>query len=123
MTETVGRMMPAVLTDDMVIAFAEAWYSKRRTIDDPDMEDAYAELLRAAPDPWRPIDTAPKDERETVLVSDGRAVGEAFWHDGSQCYGHRGKAGWFWEADRDRLLTASNAHVTHWMPLPAPPKP
>ena len=79
---------------------------------------AYAAGQRAA---WQPIETAPQDERETVLVSDGYTVGEAFWHDGSQCYGHRGKAGWFWEADRDSLPTASNAHATHWMPLPLPP--
>lgn len=87
--------------------------------------DVVAELRRlhalTAQDGWLPIESAPQNERESVLVSDGQAVGEAFWHDGSQCYGHRGKAGWFWEADRDSLLTASNAHVTHYRPLPAPP--
>ena len=68
---------------------------------------------------WMPISTAPKGE--WVLLSDGDEVGQGFWHDGSQCYGHRGGAGWFWMEDYGSLLTASNAHVTHWMPLPAPP--
>lgn len=69
---------------------------------------------------WQPIETAPKDD--LVLLSDGFTVGEGFWHDGSECYGHRGIAGWFWESDRANLLIASNAHATHWMPLPPPPE-
>jgi hypothetical protein len=70
---------------------------------------------------WQPIDTAPKGDN--VLLSDGATVGEGFWHDGSQCHGHRGGPGWFWESDRGDLLIASNAHATHWMPLPGPPEP
>lgn len=72
---------------------------------------------------WQPIAEAAKNERESVIVTDGSCVGEAFWHDGSQFYGHRGKAGWFWEADRDSLLTASNVFPTHFQPLPLPPSP
>ena len=70
---------------------------------------------------WQPISTAPKDGT-SVLLAGTRSVGEGFWDDGSECYGHRGGAGWFWEGDRGSLLTASNAIVTHWMPLPEPPK-
>ena len=70
---------------------------------------------------WRSIESAPKDG--TLIVSDGSAVGEAFWHDGSECYGHRGGAGWFWECDRGQLLTASNCHPTLYQPLPAAPLP
>ncbi len=70
---------------------------------------------------WQPIDTAPKDG-ESILITDGSNVGEGFYHDGSECYGHRGKAGFFWQDDRDNLLTARNAFATHWMPLPPPPK-
>jgi hypothetical protein len=69
---------------------------------------------------WQPIETAPKDN--SILLTDGWSVGEGFWHDGSECYGHRGKEGWFWESDRGNLLIASNAHATHWMPLPPPPQ-
>ncbi|WJN52069.1 hypothetical protein [Pseudomonas asiatica] len=41
--------VPRVPTDEMIVAFAEAWYSKRQTIDDPDMLDAYAAMLAVAP--------------------------------------------------------------------------
>ncbi|BCG27587.1 hypothetical protein TUM18999_57780 [Pseudomonas tohonis] len=41
--------VPWQITTDMVVAFAETWYRKRRAIDDPEMDDAYAALLLAAP--------------------------------------------------------------------------
>ncbi|VFR96445.1 phage-related hypothetical protein [plant metagenome] len=44
-------LVPVEHTLDMVIAFAEVWYSKRRAIDDHDMQDAYAAMLAAAPTP------------------------------------------------------------------------
>lgn len=43
-------MVPRVPTDEMIVAFAEAWYSKRQCIDDPDMLDAYAAMLAVAPE-------------------------------------------------------------------------
>lgn len=43
------QMVPVAPTDDMIVAFAEAWYSKHQTIDDPDMLDAYRDMLVAAP--------------------------------------------------------------------------
>lgn len=43
---------------------------------------------------WQPIETAPEgDPFATVLIASGSCVGEAFWHDGSECHGHRGGAG------------------------------
>ncbi|MBC2660053.1 hypothetical protein H7A76_31885 [Pseudomonas sp. MSSRFD41] len=45
------QLVPTVPTDDMIVAFAEAWYSKRQTIDDPDMLDAYRDMLVVAPSP------------------------------------------------------------------------
>lgn len=49
------KLVPAEPTTDMVIAFAETWYSKRRAYDDPDMDDAYRDMLAAAPTPPQPI--------------------------------------------------------------------
>ena len=43
------QMVPVEPTDDMIVAFAEAWYSKHQTIDDPDMLDAYRDMLVTAP--------------------------------------------------------------------------
>lgn len=45
------KLVPVEPTDDMVIAFAETWYSKRQAYDDPDMLDAYRDMLAAAPVP------------------------------------------------------------------------
>lgn len=49
------KLVPMKPTDEMVIAFAEQWYSKRQVIDDPEMDDAYTALLQAAPPPPLPI--------------------------------------------------------------------
>ncbi len=70
---------------------------------------------------WLPIEGAPKDG-STFLITDGQYVDAAFYHDGGQCYGHRGHAGFFAESDRYNLLTASNWNgANKWMPLPEPP--
>ncbi len=47
------RLVPMVPTEDMVVAFAETWFSKVRCIDDHDMTDAYAAMLDAAPLPTK----------------------------------------------------------------------
>lgn len=43
------QMVPVAPTDDMIVAFAEAWYSKHQTIDDPSMLEAYHDMLVVAP--------------------------------------------------------------------------
>jgi len=45
------RLVPVALSEDMLLAFAETWYSKKRCIDDCEMDDAYAAMLEAAPIP------------------------------------------------------------------------
>lgn len=49
------RLVPVVPTDDMIVAFAEAWYSERQAYDDPEMMGAYRDMLAAAPTPPKPI--------------------------------------------------------------------
>lgn len=43
------KLVPVKLTEDMLIAFAEVWYSKKRCIDDCEMADCYEAMLAAAP--------------------------------------------------------------------------
>lgn len=69
---------------------------------------------------WQPIETAPRNGW-TVLLAESGYVDSGFWHDGSECHGHRGGAGWFSEDDRNNLLIARNVHPTHWMPFPDAP--
>lgn len=52
--------VPLPLTDDMEVAFAEAWYSKRRCVDDVEMADAWAAACNAAPE-------SPQDPRTESL--------------------------------------------------------
>ena len=53
---------------------------------------------------WQPIETAPTDQK--ILVTDGEMVWTAW-----------SKGGMWWAVD-DR-----SGPITHWMPLPEPPKP
>ena len=69
---------------------------------------------------WMPIETAPRDG-SCILLTDRDSVTPGFYHDGSEGYSHRGGGGVFDEVHRGSLLTASNFHATHWMPLPEPP--
>jgi hypothetical protein len=43
--------VPRVPTEEMIVAFAETWFKKRRCIDDPEIDDAYAALIEASPAP------------------------------------------------------------------------
>lgn len=45
------KLVPVVPTDEMIVLFAEQWYSERQTIDDPQLEGAWAAALSAAPSP------------------------------------------------------------------------
>lgn len=45
------KLVPVEPTEDMIVAFAEQWYSHAQTIDDPQMVEAYRALLDAAPQP------------------------------------------------------------------------
>jgi|GEM_PF-911867 len=43
------KLVPIKPTEDMVVAFAEEWYSHQQAIDDPQMDEAYAAMLDAVP--------------------------------------------------------------------------
>jgi hypothetical protein len=111
-------LVPLIATDDMIVAFAEQWYSKRQAIDDPDMADAYKAMLAVAPQPaaapsgdaWQPIETAPKDGTRILI---GRAG-----------YPWTFVAGWnphrqHWAYGSDAMSYLPMA--THWKPSPLAP--
>lgn len=75
------KMVPATMTLDMSVAFAETWFSKVRCIDDAEMQDAYAAMLAAAPTP----PASAQDEPITVaLEPDPRGVSVGVWQ-GPRC--------------------------------------
>ncbi|EIX1854814.1 hypothetical protein QMS96_19675 [Cronobacter sakazakii] len=47
------KLVPIEPTFEMQIAFAEAWFSKVRCVDDCELEDAYIAMLAAAPEPCK----------------------------------------------------------------------
>ena len=61
---------------------------------------------------WQPIETAPKDGTRVLVVERG-TVSIADWFDGN---GWEPGACW-WATDSGSLRD-----VTHWMPLPEPPR-
>lgn len=73
------KLVPVEPTDDMIVAFAEAWYSKRQTIDDPEMMDAYRDMLAAAPAPPQPIYDEAKEQYVPVMQWSDDGVN---WMDG-----------------------------------------
>ncbi|EPN9529367.1 hypothetical protein ACT5AM_004108 [Cronobacter malonaticus] len=47
------KLVPIEPTVEMQIAFAEAWFSKVRCVDDCELEDAYIAMLAVAPEPCK----------------------------------------------------------------------
>lgn len=63
---------------------------------------------------WQPIDThRPRIDPDSVLIADGRAVGEARWHTDEH--------GWWWAGNDPTDSWGSQVYPTHWMLLPDPP--
>jgi hypothetical protein len=76
--------------------------------------------IRPAPD-WQDISTAPRDGTVVILfaagvVCVGRYDGPS---DGAVIAGTPSQYEWF---DLSEMRSLHNSGVTHWMPLPAPPK-
>lgn len=61
---------------------------------------------------WHPIETAPLDGT-SVLVAEGRAVGEAKYYE---------RDGWRWAGNDPTDSWGSTVYPTHWQPLPMPPE-
>jgi len=57
---------------------------------------------------WQPIETAPKDGTEVLTCRNGNLMAVAFWRDFRRS----------WVVSDGAYIR----NVTHWMPLPAPPK-
>lgn len=82
------------------------------------LRDAAAPVPSSA---WQPIATYDHgdgaDIGENVLVAlDGGLVGEAYFNPKASC------GTWWWSGTREGLDTPIYSLVTHWQPLPAPPR-
>jgi len=81
----------------------------------PTAQDSYDTHLKAAREPnWQPIETAPKDGTHFLgFVEWGEAILECQF----VCYYSAAKG-------RFAIVCAPDVeiHVSHWMPLPEPPK-
>jgi len=100
------KLVPATITLDMSVAFAETWFSKVRCIDDDDMQDAYAAMLDAAPTPPASAQDDAKDERqafESWMRSQGLGT-ERHGYSYSLTYARRA-----WEAWQARASIAAPA--------------
>lgn len=71
---------------------------------------------------WQPIETAPKDEKATIIITDGETVECAEWSDwGKRWLASTGTMK-VWEGSDERGgLADAQCNPTHWMPLPEPP--
>ncbi len=64
---------------------------------------------------WQPIETAPKDGTHLLLVAPERDfVRSGRWS--------KTRHKWLLDFAPNMASTAAHAMVTHWMPLPDPPK-
>lgn len=78
---------------------------------------AEVEALRADAPQWRPIETAPKDGTNVLLVNRKGNMAAGLWMDSLS------GSGWYLRGGSLRPDTFFNDHhgPTHWMPLPAAP--
>lgn len=61
-------LVPTKITEEMVVEFCEVWYSTVRAFDDPEMDDAYAAMLAAAPQPPAVKEVEPKGEVALLIA-------------------------------------------------------
>lgn len=61
---------------------------------------------------WQPIETAPKDGTEVLGFSDMENIGAGYYFDFIL----------FWKGKWRTSSFLEEVYVTHWMPLPEPPK-
>lgn len=84
-----------------------------------------AELMRGL-EGWQPIETAPKDGTDILVMYmhiDTQIVHNAFWNEYEDC--DDSETGWwsYEHSEVSRIKLDDWMTPTHWMPLPAAPKP
>jgi len=112
----------ALLSDAAFIAFDDGRnnYSLAASAKDRIEElEAENKRLREA-QAWRPIETAPQIDEHRILVSDGKLVMIAEWVAGKHVEGGVGE--WAEVLGDSCEYTRFSMKLTHWMPLPEPPK-
>ena len=88
---------------------------------------AYAAAAVAAAVPqWQPIETAPKDGQDIIVMYmhiETQVVHAAFWMSESDCEDTDEVGWWSYEySEVSRIKLDDWMTPTHWMPLPSPPE-
>jgi len=106
------KLVPVKPTDDMIVAFAEVWYSKIRCIDDCEMEDAYAAMLEAAPSAGATARRTPGTvEVGSQLLNEIYLYCDANANVSDECGDFLDRIGKAWAADREPLQGMNNEPV------------
>jgi len=94
----------------------------------------YSAYLRLKPEevksPWRPIETAPKDDTEILILFDSATVPIVrlcWWSEARDLYVGdivSEEVGWwsYQNSVTQEMIDTEILKPTHWMPLPEPPK-
>ena len=96
---------------------AQAANNEQRVI----IAELKAKLADAWKDVWQPIETAPKDDDELILVANNEGVWVAKYH---PIYQSGFKPSNPWSSmllNHDHIRFRSSSIPTHWMPLPKAP--
>ena len=81
-----------------------------------DCIDAGIEYIEP-PTQWLPIESAPKNDK-AILLTDGKAVYRGNYYDDKYAKTPRP----YWDVGLNRSTDNRSVNITHWMPLPQPPK-
>ena len=104
------RLVPVDATHEMLMA------GYRMELNYADRAEMYDAMIAAAPSGWQPIETAPRDGTNVLLVNRKGNMATGLWMSGPI------GTGWVLRGGSAPNVFFNEHHgPTHWMPLPAPP--
>jgi len=96
----------------VALALVSAWPASWIWIDG-EAEIGARAAIAAMPEPWRPIESAPKNQIIDLLFRGNLRIVDCIWY----------LEGWWSTEQGDPMVCVSGlSKPTHWMPLPSPPE-